>query len=64
VARWAALIEPHFEVESLTRVNAVLPYPLDSLYVKLGSPALTALGAGERVLGRFGWTMVVRARRR
>ena len=59
-----ALLEPHFEVESLTHVNAVLPYPLDSLYVKLGSPALSALGVAERALGRLGWTMVVRARRR
>jgi SAM-dependent methyltransferase len=59
-----ALLEPHFEVESLTRANAVLPYPLDSFYVRLGSPGLRLLGLAERALGRLGWTMVVRARRR
>lgn len=59
-----ALLEPRFEVESLTRVNALLPYPLDSLYVKLGSPALGALRVAERALSPLGWTMVVRARRR
>jgi 2-polyprenyl-3-methyl-5-hydroxy-6-metoxy-1,4-benzoquinol methylase len=59
-----ALLEPHFEIESFTRVNAVLPYPIDLLYMRLGSPALSVLGTAERVLGRLGWTMVVRARRR
>ena len=58
------LLEPHFAIESFERVNAVLPYPLDSLYLRLGGPALFALGLMERALGRFGWTMVVRARRR
>jgi SAM-dependent methyltransferase len=59
-----SLLRRHFAIESFERVNAVLPYPLDSLYVKLGSPALGALGLAERVFGRLGWTMVVRARRR
>jgi 2-polyprenyl-3-methyl-5-hydroxy-6-metoxy-1,4-benzoquinol methylase len=58
------LLKPHFELESFRRVNGVLPYPLDSLYMRLGSPALRALGLAERALGRLGWTMVVRARRR
>jgi 2-polyprenyl-3-methyl-5-hydroxy-6-metoxy-1,4-benzoquinol methylase len=59
-----ALVGGLFDIESFERVNAVLPYPLDSLYVRLGSPALSKLGLAERALGRFGWTMVVRARRR
>ena len=59
-----ALLEPDFEVESFTRVNAVLPYPLDSLYVRLGSPALPLLERADQMLGRLGWTMVVRARKR
>jgi 2-polyprenyl-3-methyl-5-hydroxy-6-metoxy-1,4-benzoquinol methylase len=58
------LLAPRFEVESFRRVNAVLPYPLDSAYMRLGSPALAVLQAAERALGRLGWTMVVRARRR
>ena len=59
-----ALLEPDFEVESFTRVNAVLPYPLDSLYVRLGSPALPLLERADDTLSRLGWTMVVRARKR
>ena len=59
-----ALLEERFDVESLTRVNAVLPYPLDSAYVRLGSPGLAALGLLERALRPVGWTMVARARRR
>jgi 2-polyprenyl-3-methyl-5-hydroxy-6-metoxy-1,4-benzoquinol methylase len=59
-----ALVGGLFDIDSFERVNAVFPYPLDSLYVRLGSPALSKLGLAERALGRFGWTMVVRARRR
>jgi 2-polyprenyl-3-methyl-5-hydroxy-6-metoxy-1,4-benzoquinol methylase len=58
------LLKPHFEIESFRRVNAVLPYPLDALYMRLGSPALRALDLTERVFSPIGWTMVVRARRR
>jgi 2-polyprenyl-3-methyl-5-hydroxy-6-metoxy-1,4-benzoquinol methylase len=63
-SEFRALLEPHFEIESFTRVNAVLPYPFDLLYMRLGSPALSILGIVERLLSPFGWTMVVRARRR
>jgi len=59
-----ALLAPSFTVERLRRVNAVLPYPLDSVYMRLGSPALRALDGLERLLEPLGWTMVVRARRR
>jgi 2-polyprenyl-3-methyl-5-hydroxy-6-metoxy-1,4-benzoquinol methylase len=59
-----ALLEPHFAIETFERVNAVLPYPLDGLYVRLGSRGLPGLALAERALGRFGWTMVVRCRRR
>jgi hypothetical protein len=59
-----ALVTGLFDIESFERVNSVLPYPLDSLYVRLGSPGLSRLELAERALGRMGWTMVVRARRR
>jgi 2-polyprenyl-3-methyl-5-hydroxy-6-metoxy-1,4-benzoquinol methylase len=59
-----ALLRPHFTIESFKRANAVIPYPLDSLYVRLGSPGLSVLDVAERALGPLGWTMVVRARRR
>lgn len=58
------LLDAWFEVESFERVNAVLPYPLDLLYVRLGSPGLRALGLVERAFSPVGWTMVVRARLR
>lgn len=58
------LLAPRFELQSFRRVNAVLPYPLDSAYIRLGSPGLAALGLLERGLGPLGWTMVVQARRR
>lgn len=58
------LLEPGFEIERLERINALLPYPLDSAYMRLGSPALPLLDRLERTFGRLGWTMVVRARRR
>jgi SAM-dependent methyltransferase len=58
------LLAPRFELESFRRVNAVLPYPFDSAYIRLGSPALSVLQLAERGLGRLGWTIVVRARRR
>jgi 2-polyprenyl-3-methyl-5-hydroxy-6-metoxy-1,4-benzoquinol methylase len=58
------LLAPRFQLMSFRRVNAVLPYPLDSAYMRLGSPALSVLRLAERALGRLGWTMVVRARRR
>jgi SAM-dependent methyltransferase len=58
------ILRPQFEIESFRRVNAVLPYPLDTLYVRLGSPALGALDLAERVFSPVGWTMVVRARKR
>jgi 2-polyprenyl-3-methyl-5-hydroxy-6-metoxy-1,4-benzoquinol methylase len=59
-----ALVTGLFDIESFEPVNSVLPYPLDSLYVRLGSPGLSRLELAERALGRMGWTMVVRARRR
>lgn len=58
------LLESQFTIESFERVNAVLPYPLDSLYMRLGRPGLSVLGTVERALAPLGWTMVVRARRR
>lgn len=58
------LLATSFEIERFERVNAVLPYPLDSAYMRLGSPALPLLERLERTLGRLGWTMVVRSRRR
>jgi 2-polyprenyl-3-methyl-5-hydroxy-6-metoxy-1,4-benzoquinol methylase len=63
-AELRALLEPRLEVERFERVNAVLPYPLDSAYMRLGSPGLGVLDRLERGFGRLGWTMVVRARRR
>lgn len=59
----SSLLEPGFAIETFERVNAVLPYPLDSLYVRLGSPGLSLLGRLERALAPLGWTVVVRARR-
>ena len=47
-AELRALLEPRFELDSLERVNAVLPYPLDSAYMRLGSPALGVLDRLER----------------
>jgi SAM-dependent methyltransferase len=58
------LLATSFEIERFERVNAVLPYPLDTAYMRLGSPALPLLERLERGFGRLGWTMVVRARRR
>lgn len=63
------LLEPHLEVESIRFANFLLAYPLDELYLRLGSPALGVLRrleqglAGTPVLRRLGWTMVARARK-
>jgi 2-polyprenyl-3-methyl-5-hydroxy-6-metoxy-1,4-benzoquinol methylase len=63
------LVEPHLEVESLEFANYLLPYPVDELYLRLGSPALRILEGLERTLRRLpvlrllGWTMVLRARK-
>jgi hypothetical protein len=63
------LVEPHLEVESLEFANFVLPYPVDELYLRVGSPGLRVLELVERAMPRLplarrlGWTMVLRARR-
>lgn len=63
------LVASHLEVESLEFANFVLPYPVDELYLRAGSPALRALEVVERALPRvpllrqLGWTMVMRARK-
>jgi 2-polyprenyl-3-methyl-5-hydroxy-6-metoxy-1,4-benzoquinol methylase len=63
------LVAQHLDVETLTFANFVLPYPVDELYLRVGSPALGVLRAVERGLAavpvakRLGWTMVIRARR-
>jgi hypothetical protein len=49
--------------------NFVLAYPVDELYLRVGSPGLGLLERVERalaqmpVLRRLGWTMVARARK-
>jgi SAM-dependent methyltransferase len=63
------LVAPHLDVESLEFANFVLPYPVDELYLRVGSPGLGLLERVERTLARLpvlrqlGWTMVLRARR-
>jgi 2-polyprenyl-3-methyl-5-hydroxy-6-metoxy-1,4-benzoquinol methylase len=63
------LVTRHLDVETLTFANFVLPYPVDELYLRAGSPGLGVLRAMERgmaalpVVKRLGWTMVIRARR-
>jgi HAD superfamily hydrolase (TIGR01549 family) len=63
------LVAPHLDVERLEFANFVLPYPVDELYLRAGSPALAALELVERslqrlpVARRLGWTMVLRARK-
>jgi 2-polyprenyl-3-methyl-5-hydroxy-6-metoxy-1,4-benzoquinol methylase len=64
------LLESKFDVEELEFANFVLAYPVDELYLRLGSPGLGLLERVERglarapVLRRLGWTMVARARKR
>jgi SAM-dependent methyltransferase len=61
------LVAPHLDVERLEFANFVLPYPVDELYLRLGSPALAVLKLVEKSLPRLpvvrqlGWTMVMRA---
>ena len=63
------LVEAELDVESLRFVNFVLPYPVDELYLRAGSPGLLVLELVEHTLTRLpvarrlGWTMIVRARR-
>jgi 2-polyprenyl-3-methyl-5-hydroxy-6-metoxy-1,4-benzoquinol methylase len=63
------LVAPHLDVESVEFANFVLPYPVDELYLRAGSPGLVALARVERTLARvplarrLGWTMVMRARK-
>jgi len=63
-------LESYFEVESLEFSNYLFPYPLDSLYMALGDPALSQVELFERWLGetpglrRIGWTMIASARKR
>ncbi|HEY7562823.1 MAG TPA: HAD-IA family hydrolase [Gaiellaceae bacterium] len=63
------LVGRHLDVESLEFANFVLPYPVDELYLRAGSPGLGLLRAVERGLAalpgvkRLGWTMVLRARK-
>lgn len=64
------LLESHFDVEELEFANFVLAYPVDELYLRLGSPGLGLLERVERglarapLLRRLGWTMVALARKR
>ena len=61
------LVVEHLEVERLEYANFVLPYPVDELYQRLGSPAVALLKLTEKAfsqapgLRRLGWTMVIRA---
>ena len=63
------LVAAHLDVESLQFVNFVLPYPVDELYLRAGSPGLLVLELVEHTLTRLpvarrlGWTMIVQARR-
>lgn len=63
------LLDPHFVVEGIEFANFVLAYPMDELYLRLGSPGLGLLERLERrlarapILRRLGWTMVARARK-
>jgi len=63
------LVAKHLAVERLEYANFVLPYPVDELYLRLGSPAVALLKLTEKAfsqapgLRRLGWTMVIRARK-
>jgi HAD superfamily hydrolase (TIGR01549 family) len=63
------LVAAHLDVESLEFANFVLPYPVDELYLRVGTPGLGLLERVESTLARLpvlrqlGWTMVLRARR-
>jgi SAM-dependent methyltransferase len=62
-------LEKYFDLESLDYSNFLFPYPLDSLFMAIGSPALSTVEQIDRVLGetpglrRIGWTMIARARK-
>lgn len=64
------LVAEQFELTRLEFANYLMPYPIDLLYVRLGSPGASALPridralAGTPVLRRLGWTMLVSAQRR
>jgi 2-polyprenyl-3-methyl-5-hydroxy-6-metoxy-1,4-benzoquinol methylase len=63
------LVGERLEVEKMEYANFLLAYPVDELYLRLGSPGLSVLERLERALARapllrsLGWTMVVRARK-
>jgi SAM-dependent methyltransferase len=63
------LLARHLDVEGMEFANFVLAYPVDELYLRVGSPGLGLLERVERalaqmpVLRRLGWTMVARARK-
>jgi len=64
------LLGERFDVFRFEFANYLFPYPIDLLYVRLGSPGATALPRLDRALARtpglrrLGWTMLVAARRR
>jgi ubiquinone/menaquinone biosynthesis C-methylase UbiE len=64
------LLGQRFELTRIEFANYLMPYPIDLLYVRLGSPGARALPRLDRalartpVLRRLGWTMLVSARRR
>jgi SAM-dependent methyltransferase len=64
-----AALDVEFDIDSLEFVNFLFPYPLDSLFVAIGSPGLARAEHVERVLGetpivrRIGWTMIAQARK-
>ena len=68
-ASFRRLLALHLQVESVHFANFVLAYPLDELYLRLGSPGLGLLERVERAFGksrvlrRLGWTMVAQARK-
>jgi SAM-dependent methyltransferase len=64
------MLRTRFDVARLEFASFLLPYPLDLLYVRAGSPAPSLLKSIDRVLARtplvrrLGWTMLVAARKR
>jgi ubiquinone/menaquinone biosynthesis C-methylase UbiE len=69
-ASLSRLLGGRFDVDRLEFANYLLPYPLDLLYVRLGSPGASLLPRIDRALAqtpvvrRLGWTMLVSATRR
>jgi 2-polyprenyl-3-methyl-5-hydroxy-6-metoxy-1,4-benzoquinol methylase len=62
-------LQTYFTVESLDFSNYLFAYPIDAVFVALGSPGLSRVERVERWLGetpvlrRIGWTMIARARK-